>query len=103
VPGPDHHFLTAVLYGPVPGVELIPYFLGLLAWVGVAIAAILLAPIRALIRRLRKIGRNPPSVPIDESTIPVSVHPATPPAGSESEPMPAAMPESSDEGSRDRQ
>ena len=40
-------------YGPAPGVELIPYFLGLAAWVGMAFLAILLAPFSALLRRLR--------------------------------------------------
>jgi hypothetical protein len=41
-------------YGSVPGVELIPYFLALLAWIGMALAAIFLSPFTALIRRLRK-------------------------------------------------
>ena len=41
-------------YGPIPGVELIPYFLALLAWVGLAFASILLSPITALLRRLRR-------------------------------------------------
>ncbi|MHB1422655.1 MAG: hypothetical protein ACYC3I_05560 [Gemmataceae bacterium] len=54
-------------YGPVPGVELIPYFLGLAAWVGLAFLAILSAPFSALLRRLRK-GRNaPPPEPKNES------------------------------------
>jgi hypothetical protein len=47
-------------YGPAPGVELIPYFLGLAAWVGMAFLAILLAPFSALLRRLRGIKNNPP-------------------------------------------
>jgi hypothetical protein len=41
-------------YGSLPGIELIPYFLALLAWVGMALAAIFLSPFTALIRRLRK-------------------------------------------------
>lgn len=44
-------------YGPAPGLEFIPYFLSLLAWVGLAFAAILLAPLTALLRRLRR-GKN---------------------------------------------
>jgi hypothetical protein len=85
VPGPNH-FATlpafgALLYGPAPGVELIPYFLGLLAWVGLAVGAVLLAPIRALLRRLRKPR-------------------AAPPAGPESAPMTTSVPESSDGASR---
>jgi hypothetical protein len=40
-------------YGPAPGVELIPYFLGLSAWIGMAFLAVLLAPFSALLRRLR--------------------------------------------------
>ncbi|HEY7331283.1 MAG TPA: hypothetical protein VH592_26855 [Gemmataceae bacterium] len=47
-------------YGPAPGVELIPYFLGLAAWVGMAFFAILLAPFSALLRRLRG-NKNAPS------------------------------------------
>jgi hypothetical protein len=49
-------------YGPAPGVELIPYFLGLLAWVGLAVGAILLSPFTALLRRLRRawVGRSAP-------------------------------------------
>jgi hypothetical protein len=47
-------------YGPVPGVELIPYFLGLLAWVGLALAAILRWPLFALLRRFQKTPGAPP-------------------------------------------
>jgi hypothetical protein len=47
-------------YGPAPGVELIPYFLGLAAWAGLAFLAILLAPFSALLRRLRGTKKNPP-------------------------------------------
>jgi hypothetical protein len=82
VPGPDL-FLAVPLssslplaggvwaYGPTPGLELIPYFLGLLAWAGMAFVAILLAPISALLRRLRRRKGAPPaetkSVPMTES------------------------------------
>ena len=54
-------FLTGGLlaYGPAPGLELIPYFLGLLAWAGLAIGAVLLSPITALLRRLRKTREAP--------------------------------------------
>lgn len=48
-------------YGPAPGVELIPYFLGLAAWVGMAFLAILWAPISALLRRLRGTKKAPPA------------------------------------------
>ena len=51
--GPLPAFGVVLAYGPAPGVELIPYFLGLLAWAGVALSAVLLAPIAALIRRIR--------------------------------------------------
>jgi hypothetical protein len=47
-------------YGPVPGVELIPYFLGLLAWVGLALVSIFLSPLSALLRRLRRGKSAPP-------------------------------------------
>jgi hypothetical protein len=50
-------------YGPAPGLELIPYFLSLVAWAGLAFAAILLAPLSALLRRIRrrreKVDPNP--------------------------------------------
>lgn len=54
-------------YGPAPGVELIPYFLGLAAWIGMAFFAVLLAPFSALLRRLRR-GKNapPPAEPKTE-------------------------------------
>jgi hypothetical protein len=69
-------------YGPVPGVELIPYFLGLVAWVGFAFAAVLLSPISALLRRLRRTKDTPPTEP-------------------NSEPMTVSQSESSREGNRD--
>lgn len=54
-------FGALVAYGPAPGVELIPYFLGLLVWAGLAVSALLLSPITALIRRIRgKSGAVPP-------------------------------------------
>ena len=54
-------FLTGgvLAYGPAPGLELIPYFLGLLAWAGLAIGAVLLSPISALLRRLRRSKEAP--------------------------------------------
>jgi hypothetical protein len=55
VPGPDLGPLFG--YGPAPGMELIPYFLALLAWAGLAVLGILFAPIRALVRRIR--GKRP--------------------------------------------
>jgi hypothetical protein len=66
VPGPD--FLVSLppaggglwAYGPVPGIELIPYFLGLAAWVGLALLAVLSAPFSALLRRLRGTKSDPP-------------------------------------------
>jgi hypothetical protein len=59
---PQSFHLTAgspiLAYGPVPGVELIPYFVALLGWLGLAFAAVVLAPITALLRRLRKPQRG---------------------------------------------
>ncbi len=86
MPGPDSLFPSAfgaVLYGPMPGVEFLTQFFQLLAFVGLAVAAVLTAPIYALLRRLRR-GRGAP--------------PAAPPE----EPTTAPVPEPSDEGSRDR-
>jgi len=61
VPGPD-----LLVYGPAPGVELIPQFLALLAWVGMAFLAVLRAPLSALLRRLRRSGK-PPASPTEPS------------------------------------
>ncbi len=49
--GPSGHVILAYV-GPGPGVEFIPYFLGLLAWAGLALGALLLWPLAALGRRL---------------------------------------------------
>ena len=79
MPGPDPLGLPAVFglfaYGPAPGIELIPYFLGLLAWMGLALGAVLLSPITALLRFFRR-GRGAP-----------------PPAPPASEPLPDKAPE----------
>ncbi len=50
---------SLLAYGSAPGMELIPYFLALLAWVGMAFTAIFLSPIAALVRRIRR-GRGVP-------------------------------------------
>jgi hypothetical protein len=55
--------LPVLAYGPAPEVELIPYFLGLLAWAGLALSAFLLAPVAALLRRLRRARGVPPPDP----------------------------------------
>jgi uncharacterized membrane protein len=98
VPGPDSLLFLALpvsiwlppvvpagvlAYGPAPGVEFIPYFLGLLAWAGLAVTAIVLAPISALFRRLRRAR-------------------GAPPAGPKTEPTTASVPESPAGGSQDR-
>jgi hypothetical protein len=44
--------------GPGPGLELIPSFYSLLAWVGLALGAVLLWPAYALLRNLRD-GQRP--------------------------------------------
>ncbi len=84
MPGPDPLGLLA--YGPAPGIELIPYFLALLAWVGLALAGILLSPFTALLRLLRRSRAAPPQAPAPTTEAP----PAAPP------------PELPGEGSRDR-
>lgn len=45
--------LLTLAYGPFPGIELVPYFFGLVAWAVVALLAIFLAPLKALWRKLR--------------------------------------------------
>jgi hypothetical protein len=69
-------------YGPAPGVELIPYFLALLAWLGLALGSILMSPITAMLRFFRK-GRG------------------VPPPQAASEPKTEAVPESQGEGNQD--
>jgi hypothetical protein len=46
--------LLPAYIGPGAGLELIPYSMGVLAWAGVAFGAVVLWPISALRRRLRK-------------------------------------------------
>jgi hypothetical protein len=46
--------IALLAYGPVPGMELVPYFLAILAWAALAIISIFLSPITALVRRIRK-------------------------------------------------
>ena len=70
-------------YGPGPPVDLIPYFFGLVSWVGLAFVAVLLSPLTALLRRLRRARGAPPEEP-------------------KSAPMTASVPESTPESSRDR-
>lgn len=72
--------LGPLAYGPVPGVELIPYFLALLAWVGLALASVFLSPITALIRRLRRDKHTPEADP-QKAPMTVSV-PESPGGGS---------------------
>jgi hypothetical protein len=38
--------------GPGPGLEMLPFFYSLLAWLGMAVSAMLAWPIAALLRRL---------------------------------------------------
>lgn len=72
MPAPEclHHLMMTLWLpgaGPVvgyvagPGAEFIPYFLGLLAFAGTALFAIVLWPFRALLRQLRR-GKAVPSV-----------------------------------------
>lgn len=62
---PDHEYFLLPLArilpgslpayaGPGPGLELIPYFLGLLTWAGMAFGAVILWPVSKLLRRLCK-------------------------------------------------
>jgi len=48
-------FASVLAYGPGPPVDLIPYFLALAAWAGMAFVAILLSPLTALLRRIRRL------------------------------------------------
>ena len=42
-----------IAYGPFPGIELFPYFLALMAWLVLALFSMVLAPLKAMWRRLR--------------------------------------------------
>ena len=66
MPGPDAVLLG---YGPAPGMELIPYFLAMLAWAGLAVLSILLSPVSAVFRRLRR-GR--PAAAVEPAGPPVA-------------------------------
>jgi hypothetical protein len=55
--------------------ELIPYFLAMLAWAGLAVLGILLSPFTALVRRIR--GRRPEPAPAP------AAEPGPPPAAVE--------------------
>jgi hypothetical protein len=59
---------SLLAYGPAPGIELIPYFLALLAWAGLAFAAIVMAPLTALLRRIRRARGAAPTEPKPTST-----------------------------------
>jgi hypothetical protein len=52
--------------------ELIPYFIGLLIWAGTAFGAMLLWPLTALLRRMRK-GKEEQNAATDNPRSPVSV------------------------------
>jgi len=52
-------------YSPGPGLELIPYFIGLVTWAGLAFAALFLSPITAFVRRLRRMWRGAADTPKD--------------------------------------
>jgi hypothetical protein len=66
---PCHASLLA--YGPMPGMEFIPYFLAMVAWVVLAIFGIFFSPITSLFRRLRRGKRTAqPDGKVDPATVP---------------------------------
>jgi hypothetical protein len=70
VPGPDTNVVGAALvaYSLGPGLEFIPYFLGLLTWAALAFAAIFLSPMTAFVRRLWRICRGDPQRALTEKS-----------------------------------
>ena len=81
MPAPDSFPLAAALfaYGSVPGVELIPYFLALLTWIGLALGALFLSPFTALFRRLRRaLGAAPLEAKVEPAATPAAT-PTAPP------------------------
>jgi hypothetical protein len=63
-------------YGPAPGMEFLPQFLAMAAWIGLAFLAILLAPFSALLRRLRRAKNTPALAPPIEEKTPSPAQPA---------------------------
>jgi hypothetical protein len=55
-------------YGPAPQMELIPYFLSLLAWMGLSFGAILLWPISRFLRHFRK-AKDAPKANLESNPI----------------------------------
>ena len=57
--GPDYlcPVIPLAYAGPSAGLELLPYFLALLAWAGAALGAVILWPLSALLRRFRRQDR----------------------------------------------
>jgi hypothetical protein len=74
VPGPDPSLLprfgVLLAYGPAPGVELIPYFIGLATWAGLALTAVLWWPVAALLRRFRNGSGSPPAAKTGAPIVP---------------------------------
>jgi hypothetical protein len=60
-----HHgfFFRPAYTGPGAGLELLSYFMGLLAWVGTALGAVLLWPLYSLVRRWRGVKQDKVSEP----------------------------------------
>jgi hypothetical protein len=67
--------VNLLAYGSLPGMELIPYFLALVAWVFMAISAIFLSPFTALIRRIRRTRGTPAAEAKSEPTNPPNPQP----------------------------
>lgn len=66
--GPDSMLFA---YGPVPGVELIPYFLAMLGWIVLAVFGVFFSPIMGVIRRLRGAKPAPPPERKDQTAAPI--------------------------------
>jgi hypothetical protein len=93
VPGPDACLLLGLpgaagllsgagplaYTGPGVGLELTPYFLGLLAWVALALLAVLLWPVLILLRRLRKPKVEQSPEPTPEPEAPSTTEPTSEP------------------------
>jgi hypothetical protein len=63
--------------GPGAGLELVGYSLSLLAWIAAAFSAVLLYPVYALLRRLRR-GKNTPTPAPGVQTVPEEDRVASP-------------------------
>lgn len=74
MPDPDFTLAVPLAYvGPGIGLEFIPYLIGLLAWAGLAVGAIILRPVFALLRLFSPRSDGAPATTVLPSDTPGSL------------------------------